>query len=252
MPVIACAECLGPLDEKNFFFCAPQQFCPAARSMLLTRAFLVSQPACAEARACAGPTTARARPSTRRAAQFAARATPLWCPRLPAHPAPARTVLHLEFGGHGDAPQHVGGEHFCRRCAALPLHARPLTLQLLTAAHPLQSDLVEWTLSFGQAATSHAKRARHGPRRILSIASRFVPRAPPPDLVAHPLPSHTRRESRRPRSRRRRWLAARSRSPSRKLPPPNSVQPSRKSHAASSLPLPCVRRGEPIDLLLKQ
>ena len=27
-------------------------------------------------------------------------------------------------------------------------------------------DLVEWTLSFDKAAGSHAKRARHGPRRI--------------------------------------------------------------------------------------
>jgi len=32
MPVIACGECLGDGDEKNYFFCAPQQFCPAARS----------------------------------------------------------------------------------------------------------------------------------------------------------------------------------------------------------------------------
>ena len=150
-----------------------------------------SFPACAEARACAGPMTASGLPSTRRAAQFAARATPLWCPRFPAHPAPARTVRHAFAWRHGDAPQHVGGEHFCGRCAALPLHARPLTLQRLTAAHPLQSDLVEWTLSYANADKSHAKRARHGPRRIVRIASRFVPRAPPLGLAAHPLPFPT-------------------------------------------------------------
>ena len=143
MPVIACAECLGPLDEKNFFFCAPQQFCPAARSMLLTRAFLVSQPACAEARACAGPTTARARPSTRRAAQFAARATPLWCPRLPAHPAPARTVLHVVAWRHGDGER----AHLCLapRCRPLRAH-RPASARSSSTRRPTRSSpVISWS-----------------------------------------------------------------------------------------------------------
>lgn len=63
-----------------------------------------------------------------------------------------------------------------------------VTLLNTSSASIFAGDLVEWSLSYGKAAQGNAKRARHGPRRIVRIASRFVPRAPPFDLAAHPLP----------------------------------------------------------------
>ena len=41
-----------------------------------------------------------------------------------------------------------------------------VTLLNTSAENIFAGDLVEWTLSFANADKSHAKRARHGPRRI--------------------------------------------------------------------------------------
>ena len=47
-------------------------------------------------------------------------------------------------------------------------HPHALRAQLLntSSASIFAGDLVEWTLSYSDAMKSHAKRARHGPRRI--------------------------------------------------------------------------------------
>ncbi len=41
-----------------------------------------------------------------------------------------------------------------------------VTLLNTSSASIFAGDLVEWTLSYSDAMKSHAKRARHGPRRI--------------------------------------------------------------------------------------
>ena len=41
-----------------------------------------------------------------------------------------------------------------------------VTLLNTSSASVFAGDLVEWTLSYANAAKSNAKRARHGPRRI--------------------------------------------------------------------------------------
>lgn len=60
MPVIGCAACLGPRDEKDFFFGAPKfpsipRFRPPAGDPLLTLPHCASQPGSADRRRCADP-----------------------------------------------------------------------------------------------------------------------------------------------------------------------------------------------------
>ena len=92
MPVIACAECLSPEDEKNFFFSG------------VCRSKSVRGPDDG-----VGPTVDE--------------------------------FFTLSLGGM-------------------------VTLLNTSAENIFAGDLVEWTLSFANADKSHAKRARHGPRRI--------------------------------------------------------------------------------------
>jgi hypothetical protein len=51
-----------------------------------------------------------------------------------------------------------------------------VTLLNTSSASIFAGDLVEWTLSYSDAMKSHAKRARHGPRRIgeQTAASNFA------------------------------------------------------------------------------
>ena len=92
MPVIACGECLGEGDEKNYFFSG------------VCRSKSVRGPDDG-----VGPTVDE--------------------------------FFTLSLGGM-------------------------VTLLNTSSTNIFAGDLVEWTLSFDKAATSHAKRARHGPRRI--------------------------------------------------------------------------------------
>ena len=70
MPVIGCAACLGPRDEKDFFFGAPKfpsipRFRPPAGDPLLTLPHCASQPGFAVARQSELQTMASVRMSTR-------------------------------------------------------------------------------------------------------------------------------------------------------------------------------------------
>ena len=84
MPVIGCAACLGPRDEKDFFFAG------------ICRSKTVRGPDDG-----VGPSV----DEVRRAIRSARDASSLPC--LPTHRILTRAVLHFEFGWDGDAPQHV-------------------------------------------------------------------------------------------------------------------------------------------------
>ena len=88
MPVIGCAACLTPKDEKDYFFSG------------VCRSKTVRTPDDG-----IGPTV----DEVRRAIRSARNASSL--PRSPTHRVFPRAVLHVEFGGYGDTPQHVEREH---------------------------------------------------------------------------------------------------------------------------------------------
>ena len=225
MPVIGCAACLTPKDEKDYFFSG------------VCRSKTVRTPDDG-----IGPTV----DEVQRAIRSARNASSL--PRSPTDRIPPRAVLHIEFGGHGDAPQHVERLDFRRR----PRGAPPPAVD----AFRFPVLLLTCFLCAFRSGHSRLGRPRRGTRSALGTGhdgSASKRRLELCNLQRTYLPpALSFQESKRRPFLRPRSLAARSRSPSRTPPPPNAVQPSRKSHAASSLPLPCVRRGEPIDLLLKQ
>ena len=155
----------GPGGREELLLLCAAAILPRRRSMLLTRVFPRFTAGVCRSKSVRGPgmprpspsdarcqlrltippsraqTTASVRPSTRRAAQFAARATPLWSPRLPAHPAPSRTVLHLELGRHGDGER----AHICLAPRRRPLRAhRPASARSSSTRRRRTFLLVTW------------------------------------------------------------------------------------------------------------
>ena len=166
MPVIGCAACLTPDDEPNFFFAGVCALLPLFHRQR-----------------CRLPLHA-----------------PVFTARLsrnrPLEDGPGTRRWHRPVGRRVYAAQIATSERFSHAvsprdfaCAVFTLSLGGMvTLLNTSSASIFAGDLVEWTLSYSDAMKSHAKRARHGPRRIVRIASRFAPRASSSHLAAHPLP----------------------------------------------------------------